>query len=113
MPLPLSQIMHRVPAEHTNGETRPSQFEVLAKKTKLRGLLKWLTARKGHTFYAGAGKNPVSNFLHQSFTTTVEYVAGRVPAAGATQITSLRPYHGPGSGTVHGASRQHRVNQHR
>ena len=33
----------------------------------------------------------------------IEYVAGRVPAASATQITSLKPYHGAFSGTVDGA----------
>src|SRR5712691_177958 len=100
MPLPLSQFMRRVAAEHANREPRPSQFDVLAKKTELRGLLKWLAARKGHAFYSVTGKNPFPNLIHRLVTAPIEPVGGRVPAAATTQITALKPYHHPFSGTI-------------
>ena len=105
MPLALNQFMHRVAAEHTNRETWPSQFDVLAKKAEIRALLKGLTARKGHAFHSQAGKNPLPDFIHGLVTAPVEPVARRVPAAETAQITSLKPYHRALSGAVDGASR--------
>src|SRR5713226_1715838 len=107
MPLPLSQFMRRVAAEHANRETRPSQFDVLAKKTELRGLLKWLAARKGHTFHPPARQNPLPNLIHRLVTAPIEPVGGRVPAPGTTQITALKPHNRPLSGTVDRASWHH------
>jgi hypothetical protein len=59
-PSPMSELMDGVAAEHANGQAGPSRLDVLAEKTELRGLLKWLAARNGHSFYAAAGKNPFS-----------------------------------------------------
>ena len=102
VPAALLQFAQRVAGEHSNGQSRLPRSDVLAKQLKFRGLLKWLAPRKGYTFYAGAGENPCSNFLYRPppIVARIECVAGRVPAAGATQITSLKPYHHPFSGTV-------------
>ena len=107
VPAALHQFAQRVAGEHSNGQSRLPRSDVLAKQLKFRGLLKWLAPRKGYAFYSGAGENPRSNFLYRPppIVARIEYVAGRVPAASATQITSLKPYHGAFSGTVDGASR--------
>jgi hypothetical protein len=78
----------------------------LQKLSKFRGLLKWLAPRKGYAFYSGAGENPRSHFLYRPpphVTGPVERVARRVPAARTAQVTSLKPYHDPFSGTIDGA----------
>ncbi len=109
MPSATNKLLKRMAAEDANREVWSSQFDVLAKMTKVARLLERLSPGERQAFDSLAGKNPLGDFFHRLIAITIERMAPWVEATATVQITPLEPYNGPFSGPVNGASRQHRV----
>jgi hypothetical protein len=106
-PSATNKFLQRVAAEDANGEVWSSQFDVLAKMTKIARLLERLSAGKRQVFDSLAGKNPLGDFFHTLIAVTIEGMARWVKAAATVQITSLAPYDGSLTRAIDRATGQH------